>query len=486
MRSLYLKKNILRECISLPYSGNKNPEKDILEDTASKLEVLYHKYGIANVLGELSCIWSFEDAVLFFKNTKKRTEAGRRIQTIATSYHKCYGGGVERVNAELMRIWTQMGLKVVLYTEEGESTLDFYYPQTVKRIIIPGADTIKDRLVMLEKTCKMEQVDLFVNHDWTNPKYLWECALMKATGIKYVQYCHGHFAWNFNTKQGIRQAESFCLCDVIVAISKTNAKFYQMLGCNAYMAANPIPIDLLSNSAKSNPKGDHILMIGRLSHEKHTMEALDIFYLVHEELPSVILDVVGDGRDLEKMKRKVKRMGISESVCFHGNLNTDEISMFYQKASCILFTSRMEGYPMILLEAKAFGVPVVMYDMPYLSLVEDGKGLVSVPAGEMKQMVAAVKSIVKNPDYQNKLAAEARDSFEKLAQHDHQADWRNIFSLCSRLKPEEETDAYYNPTDLPNDESHIMDNLLNRVYHIGEDRSIKRLVTRMYDRLLTR
>lgn len=430
-------RTLYRECINLCYTQKKVMSDEVFEKTMSELKKIWEKYGYADTLGTLAGIWKHEEAVPFLNrmadSLKQYVGLKQRdcseIHTVATFYHRAYMGGVERANAELMNIWNKMGVKVIFFTLEPENSMDYDYPKCVKRIIIPNGDA-KSRFRALQEYCIREKVDLFVNHEWTDPNYIWDCILLKIIGVKYLQYCHGHFSWSLNGGRGsIYHVESFKLPDMILAISEVNARFYQMFGFDTYLVRNPIPSDLLNCSYSSKVDSKRVLFAGRLSFEKYPMEALQIFEKVHEKINDIVLDVVGDGDPADEMMKFVKQHNLEDCVIFHGEKNSTELAQFYKNASCVLFTSKMEGYPMMLLETKAYGLPVVMYDLNYLTLVKDRKGILTAPIGDVEKMSEQLFKLMSDYNYRKKKSDEASESFEYFKSHDYTSEWNSIFNI---------------------------------------------------------
>ena len=54
-------------------------------------------------------------------------------------------------------------------------------------------------------------------------------------------------------------------------------------------------------------------------------------------------------------------------------------------------TSQYEGFSLALLESRSFGVPCVSYEMPYLEMHRDGRGLIRVPQGDLEDCDRAVQ-----------------------------------------------------------------------------------------------
>lgn len=461
-------KGLLKKCKELPFAKGKALSDVMFESTMSELDSLFREYDYAAVLGTLASVWTFEDAVRLFGKYGQCFQSGRSIRTIATMFYRACSGGTERVNAALMSIWVKMGLRVILFTEEPENPLDFSYPKSVKRIVIPPKTEIKARLLSLQTHCREEQVDLFINHEWPKQSFIWECALMKRLHIYCVQYCHRHFASNCKMVDTFfAQLANFKLCDMVIAISETNAKFYQLCLCNTFLMQNPIPRDLATVAIPASLNSNRVLMVGRLAKEKSPLETLEIFKLVHDELPEVMLDVVGDGDMDDDMRKYVQAHGLRNCVVFHGAKTTTELDAYYRNAACVLFASKMEGYPMVLLEAKAYGVPVVMYELPYLTLVKDGKGVLSAPIGDCRKIAEHLIKVMRDKEYRHKLGNDARESFDHFNSHDHIADWDRIFKILSGdIKGH--CGSFYSPDALSNDERYVLPMLMNEL-KVGYD-----------------
>lgn len=427
------------------------------------IKSLYEQYGLVNVLSVLADSWPIEKMISYFSKLEFEKQSKNRINVIATSFYRAYDGGTERVNAELMNLWVQMGYRVILLTEESEHELDYSYPETVKRVVVPNYSDFSKRLEVIKTVCEEESVDLFVNHNWNKPLAMWECIMLRTMGVYFVQYCHGHFAWSIaQGREGLFQPQSFQLCDLVVAISETNAKFYQLCGCNAYLVKNPIPQDLLEVTG-TDLESKSVLMIGRLSWEKYPLEALRVFKLAHDKLPDIELDIVGDGPLNAQMKEYVFENGLANAVHFHGKKSTEEIKTFYDRCACVLFTSKMEGYPMVLLEAKAWGIPVVMYDLPYLSMVQDNQGVLAATFEDYNHMAEHLVHVLQDDKYRRKLGIEARESFEVLCKYDLQGEWKKIFGIVTGTMQEKECPMYYSRETMKRGEQYIMPTLFDNV-----------------------
>ncbi|MBR0163504.1 MAG: glycosyltransferase family 4 protein [Lachnospiraceae bacterium] len=425
-------KTILRrKCKALNLTKSMDyPDAAYQEDYNEINKLIQEGYRYSDVLCELSSMWGFDKAMIFAKKSSRVIETHSCIQTIATSYYRSYNGGIERSNATLMSMFSKMGYKVIFFTEEEPTKDDYNSPVEVERIIVPGLSNICERLKLLQTACEEHGVDLFINHYWSSTETLWELLLFRMLQIPYIYYTHGLFTYGlFSTESNMSRFDLYRISDLVLTLAEVNVMFYRSLGCNTYLVQNPIPDELLTTKVKHEAPTNRILMIGRISGEKRPMDALKIFNNVHSIAKDVYLDIVGDGDDelVSEMHKYVKMNNLTDRVIFHGFKNGDSIEEYYKKATCVLLTSETEGYGYVILESKAYGVPLVMYDLPYLSLTMDDLGVLKATLGDINRMSELVISLMNNSDVRRIKAKEAAQSFEKIKKLSAEKEWSRIF-----------------------------------------------------------
>lgn len=81
------------------------------------------------------------------------------------------------------------------------------------------------------------------------------------------------------------------------------------------------------------------------------------------ELKDVGLVIIGEGREYAKLEQLVARLGIQDRVLFTGALNSDDTARYLKSAAALVLNSTYEGYPHVLVEARALGIPVIANDI---------------------------------------------------------------------------------------------------------------------------
>ncbi|MBF4768297.1 stealth conserved region 3 domain-containing protein [Nocardioides agariphilus] len=120
---------------------------------------------------------------------------------------------------------------------------------------------------------------------------------------------------------------------------------------------NPLPLGFTPRSRLDNPV---IVTAGRLVQEKQFNRLIEAFAQIADRLPDWRLRIFGDGDKRGELVRLVRMLGLYDRVELPGAVA--DMRPEWAKASITALTSRTEGFPLIVQEAMAAGVPVASYD----------------------------------------------------------------------------------------------------------------------------
>lgn len=134
---------------------------------------------------------------------------------------------------------------------------------------------------------------------------------------------------------------------------------------NIYLETTLVDKDLVKNlewedinSKFSNLDQLNILFLGRIEVAKGVYEAVDAFSMIKEIYPNAKLSIAGDGRETDNLTAYVKSRRI-EDVKFLGHISGGKKIECFKNNHIYLFPSYSEGMPNTVLEAMAFGLPVI-------------------------------------------------------------------------------------------------------------------------------
>src|SRR5207249_5797837 len=114
-------------------------------------------------------------------------------------------------------------------------------------------------------------------------------------------------------------------------------------------------------------------------------------------------------RDL--IAHRLKAPGLRKHVRWLRSVAPERIAGVLAATDALVITSTVEGFPMVMLEALAMGVPVFTYDVGDVSLaIKHGyNGYVFQP-GDFAGLADALRRYMADPDLQEALSANARPS----------------------------------------------------------------------------
>jgi len=116
--------------------------------------------------------------------------------------------------------------------------------------------------------------------------------------------------------------------------------------------------DLIQKIETQDSKRFNFLFLARTEIKKGLYEAIDAFGILYNQYPNTTLTIAGDGFELKNAKKYVEDLGLT-NIKFKGFVTGKEKVITYQEADVFIFPSYTEGMPNSVLEAMAFGMPVV-------------------------------------------------------------------------------------------------------------------------------
>lgn len=150
--------------------------------------------------------------------------------------------------------------------------------------------------------------------------------------------------------------------------------------------------------------------LGRIEEAKGAFDAIDAFRHISSHLSSKAkLVLAGDG-ETAHAQRLVEELGLTENVTVHEWLNRSECERLLREADVFLLPSHQEGLPMALLEAMAWGLPVIATSVGGIpEVVTNRLEGVLVPPKHLRQLVEAMEHLIMNETVRYEMGIAARD-----------------------------------------------------------------------------
>jgi glycosyltransferase involved in cell wall biosynthesis len=133
-----------------------------------------------------------------------------------------------------------------------------------------------------------------------------------------------------------------------------------------------------------------LIFAGRFVPTKNIDDLLEVIRVCHRAGTVKRAILVGDGPLLEEMIARSRSLGLVGVVEFPGRMSNSEVLHLLQRAKLFVHASSREGFPVVMVEALASGVPVVAYSVPgVVDVVESDKTGILVPERDTSAHAAA-------------------------------------------------------------------------------------------------
>jgi glycosyltransferase involved in cell wall biosynthesis len=151
----------------------------------------------------------------------------------------------------------------------------------------------------------------------------------------------------------------------------------------------------------------HILFLGRFDINQKGIDLLLNAYSKVENKIVYPLIIVGVGPDKDKIKNMIRDLKLQQRVKLIGPQYGKEKMKLLSEAIFVAIPSRSESFSLFTLEAIASGAPVVIFDIPGLSWVDDSVSLktklfdIDAYANNLLQMTDASLAMKKSENAKN-------------------------------------------------------------------------------------
>lgn len=162
--------------------------------------------------------------------------------------------------------------------------------------------------------------------------------------------------------------------------------------------------------------GARLLFIGRLEAVKRVDVLLAAVAEARAHGSDATLDIVGSGHLQMKLQHYAAELGLGEHVHFFGRRSHEEVAQRLATSAGLVLPSDHEGFPMVLLEAWASGVPVIATTVGAVTQIcTDGEDALLVPPKSVSALAQAIVALLKDPVLAAQIAAAGRRKVEQYS-----------------------------------------------------------------------
>jgi glycosyltransferase involved in cell wall biosynthesis len=185
---------------------------------------------------------------------------------------------------------------------------------------------------------------------------------------------------------------------------------------NLEVIPNGVDLGLFDSARRVVKEQYQVLYVGRLVSYKRVDVLIGAVKKVLEKEPRAKLVVVGEGPERSKLERLASEMGISDRTIFTGTLKDESaVAVFFNSSSIFVLPSPVEGEGIVLKEAMAARLPVVVAGSSASGasgLVKHGWNGILVKPGDPDQISQGILTLLTDPALREKMGKNGRSSVE--------------------------------------------------------------------------
>ena len=332
------------------------------------------------------------------------------------------GGGAERVVSLLTKELAKKGFDVTLYTFVGGES---FYPLH-KDVRYKTAGAVLDKKSRLRRVVSelvfFPRVFAALRKEIDEGKYdvvvsfLQEAdilvGLCRLTGGQFRYICSER---NDPTKRGRMWAWAldhiYKMADSFVCQSKAVCDYYSIIpDSKKVIIANPVSDVATGFSVTCREK--RVVAAGRLTEQKNFSLLIRSFISMHKQQPEYRLDIYGDGPLRNSLQKLIEDSGAADYITLQQPVK--DVYRSIADAELFVLSSDYEGFPNVLLEAMAIGLPVVSTDFftgTAREMITEENGVL-VPVGDAAAMTRAMEKLLED----ERLREQMRNNNRKKSQ----------------------------------------------------------------------
>ena len=340
---------------------------------------------------------------------------------VAFVFECLYGNGIGRMLSLLCSELAKLE-KYDIYMITGPSyKIDFPFDKRVIKVPI-----IKNK-TLIEKYDKSSNIKIYVlQNDLAPSSIRWYQNLnggKKVIGIVHGVYMSSIFA-NFTGVYSIWKNN--LLYDAYIQVNADDYYVNKRLGINnSFFLPNLYTFDP-DTTPNSNLTYNNLLIIGReLDRIKGGMYGVKAMDIVRREIPDAKLYMISANGKVKFLEDLIKELNLTKNIKIISL--TKNISKYLLNTSVFINPSLSEACPMVINEAKAYGLPIVGFNVSYSFPYQTG--VITAQVTNYKQMAEEIIKLLKDYNYRKKKGFEAKESMKLISNKEIVYKWTQLFDV---------------------------------------------------------
>jgi glycosyltransferase involved in cell wall biosynthesis len=366
------------------------------------------------------------------------------VKTLLLCIHSLGRGGAERVTVTLANHWSAQGRHVTIATLAGTGEVAYPLSPAVGRIALnlarpsrgwaPALGANLRRVLALRAVLRREHPDVAIGMMGTT-NVLLAVAGLGLDGIRVAsERVHPPRVPLGRSWERLRAATYRWLDAVVVQTEQSRVWVSANTSARRVVAIpNPVAWPLPEREPRRPPESvgrpthARLLAVGRLERQKGFDLLIDAFAALPAVRELWDLVIVGEGPEREALTSQVVARGLAGAVHLPGEVGN--LGEWYSHADLFALASRFEGFPNVLVEAMASGLPVVAADCETgpRDIIRPGVDGILVPPEEVEALARGLADLMADADRRRGLGRRAKEVRDRFAIERIAAAWEAVF-----------------------------------------------------------
>lgn len=223
--------------------------------------------------------------------------------------------------------------------------------------------------------------------------------------------------WMHNLVSHLKRLDRF-----VVLTEEDKASWTEL--SNVEVIPDPLAFDIDQVSPLTNKR---VIAVGRYVYQKGFDLLLQAWKKIEQQHPDWELAIYGMGERMP-YEQLIDELQIDRNRC-HLNGSTPDIKAEYLNSSLFVFSSRFEGFGMVLIEAMACGLPVVSFDCPCgpKDIVRHNEDGLLVPSDDINALAEAMHQMMSDDNLRQQMARVAIKNVQRYKLNEICQHWQRLF-----------------------------------------------------------
>lgn len=301
---------------------------------------------------------------------------------------------------------------------------EWYDPEPVKHNVFGKIYNMFNRFKYYRRALKEVRPDVVIA--FTHNMFFYVKMWSIGYGMPILASDHTSMGRDLGKFTNFIRHHYYAKADAVTILTEKDAKLLGNKLPNKKVLYNPNTFDILR---QETPRQKTILCVGRKDYWK--VKGFDIMLNIWSRIESRHKDwrlsIVGPGKDGEEYLWEMSRsLGIEDRVTFVGNVL--DMESLYQSVEIFALSSRVEGFPVVLLEAMSQGCACISFSMQgaIAEIIKQGEDGDIVEDGNIDAFADKLEELMNDADKRKRYSVVARQNIARFSRESFVDKWETI------------------------------------------------------------